>query len=139
MRIILALMLVFSAVASAEIYKWTDENGQVHFGDRPTESVKAETVEIREQKTGSMVSESQKKQWKADATTKKYQNHPVNSLPATSAGKPNRACDYAKNVLNEYRIELAQLRKRGYKQYEKVAAEDAIELWEAKVKTSCAL
>ena len=34
----LALILV-AGTSSAEIYKWVDENGVVHFSDSPTESV----------------------------------------------------------------------------------------------------
>ena len=30
----------------AEIYKWTDENGRVHFGDKPAENVSAESVTV---------------------------------------------------------------------------------------------
>ncbi len=41
--IIVALMLVAGCLCdlttAAEIYKWTDEDGKVHFGDRPPPSV----------------------------------------------------------------------------------------------------
>lgn len=38
------------ATASAEVYKWTDAEGRVHFGDRPPQG-KVETVQMPE-KTG---------------------------------------------------------------------------------------
>ena len=37
--------LVFSGPVSAEIYKWTDEHGRVHYGDKPGDNV-AQEVEV---------------------------------------------------------------------------------------------
>ena len=34
--------------ASAEIYKWTDENGLVHFGDRPPQGQQAQSISTPE-------------------------------------------------------------------------------------------
>ncbi len=39
------LMLLSAAPLAAEIYRWTDDDGTVHFGDRPRQH--AESVEIR--------------------------------------------------------------------------------------------
>jgi glutaredoxin len=49
MRIILLLFagLVFSSIADAEIYRWTDENGQVTFSDKPSPAHPAENVKLR--------------------------------------------------------------------------------------------
>lgn len=42
------LLLCFSLPASAgQIYKWTDEKGRVHIGDRPPSSVKAQPLKLR--------------------------------------------------------------------------------------------
>ena len=40
------LFLVGSFAAHAEIHKWIDENGKIHYGDRPPESNKVEQLEI---------------------------------------------------------------------------------------------
>ena len=32
------LLLLLPGIAAAGVYKWTDENGKVHFGDRPPET-----------------------------------------------------------------------------------------------------
>lgn len=53
-RIITAIVIAFSIAATctsfaSEIYKWTDEEGNVHFSDRPTES--AERLAIRSRPT----------------------------------------------------------------------------------------
>jgi hypothetical protein len=43
-----ALVLpVMDAGATDEVYRWVDENGIVHFGDRPPEQVDAEQVDIQ--------------------------------------------------------------------------------------------
>lgn len=45
------LALLWAGSAQAEIYRWIDEQGRVHFGDRRPDDVQVETVEI-EPKTG---------------------------------------------------------------------------------------
>jgi len=43
MRIFLSFLLALSALpAQAEIYKWTDANGKLHYSDRPQDGVDAE-------------------------------------------------------------------------------------------------
>lgn len=125
MRIILALMLVFSAVASAEIYKWTDENGQVHFGDRPTESVKAETVEIREQKTGRMVSGSTQQAYSTKVSEPKKK------------GTESIDCTQAKETLALLRAELRRLKLLGIEPLKEIQTASQIDLWEAQAKVMC--
>ena len=43
--LLLALLLPLG-MAAAEIYKWTDENGRVHFGDVPQAVDNTETVDL---------------------------------------------------------------------------------------------
>lgn len=47
MRVWLSLLLLPS-LASGEIYRWTDEQGRVHFGQRPA-GANAQPVEVRPQ------------------------------------------------------------------------------------------
>ncbi len=48
MRALLALLAILAAPASAagDVYKWTDAEGRVHFGDRPPADAAAEEVKI---------------------------------------------------------------------------------------------
>lgn len=48
MRLLLCFLL-FPALASAEIYRWTDEQGRVHFGQRPAAGAQAQQVEVKPQ------------------------------------------------------------------------------------------
>lgn len=41
-------LLLLPGLATAEIYRWVDANGQVHFGQRPA-AADAETIEVRPQ------------------------------------------------------------------------------------------
>lgn len=54
-RRILMLTLVMAAAPgvamSASVYKWTDENGVIHFGDRQPNGKQAEKVSVRTGKT----------------------------------------------------------------------------------------
>jgi len=44
--IVLALWLMAIALSAAEVYKWVDDNGVVHYGDRRPDQA-AETVDIK--------------------------------------------------------------------------------------------
>ena len=34
-KVVLAVVVSLPVVSMAEVYRWVDENGKVHFGDRP--------------------------------------------------------------------------------------------------------
>ena len=42
----LGLMLSGTHAVNGEIYRWTDENGQAHFGDRPPLAAESERVDV---------------------------------------------------------------------------------------------
>ena len=46
MKKFIVLMLIVIPGANAGIYKWTDSDGNIHFGDRPSESSEATEVKI---------------------------------------------------------------------------------------------
>ena len=49
--LLLPMMPIFSEVAVAEIYKWVDADGKVHFGDKPHDPVQArdaQQIKLRE-------------------------------------------------------------------------------------------
>jgi len=47
MRWIVILISALPMLASAELYRWTDENGKVHFSDQPRGGAEMEQVEER--------------------------------------------------------------------------------------------
>jgi len=45
--IVLITTLIFTISVSAEILKWTDSDGRVHFGDKPPPGAETSIVEVR--------------------------------------------------------------------------------------------
>ena len=63
MKIYLAFIITISLSANAGIYKWTDKDGNVHYGDSPQEQVKLEELNIDvESRDGITNSSSDKKE-----------------------------------------------------------------------------
>ncbi len=48
---LLILLLSLGQGAAADVYRWVDENGRVHFGDRPPANEAAETTTVETQDT----------------------------------------------------------------------------------------
>jgi len=46
-RVIFFALVMISQHCVADIYKWTDDRGNVHFGDSPPENKKAEKIDVR--------------------------------------------------------------------------------------------
>lgn len=100
------LFLLLSPVALSDAVKWVDEQGHVHFGDRPPDNQKVETeaVELKEApKTGMTEAElaEQRKRvnsYKAEVQRQEYlerqpqTNSDKNTSPAPNSTKrvPNR-------------------------------------------------
>ena len=44
--LLVAALIAWSGMASAVVYKWTDAQGKLQYGDRPPDGVHAEVVEL---------------------------------------------------------------------------------------------
>ena len=51
----LALLILFALPAHADIYKWTDENGKVHYGDQAPANPKTKTLNVKPAQPSSAV------------------------------------------------------------------------------------
>lgn len=51
-RLILLLALSFSSMAYAEIYKWVDDQGRIHYSDKPVKNSTQINVNTQKQSTG---------------------------------------------------------------------------------------
>ncbi len=56
------ISLAISAIATAEIYKWVDEDGVVHYSDNPPQDAESETVQLRSTTPPAGSSEALKRQ-----------------------------------------------------------------------------
>ena len=97
--VILFATLVLSAtqaVAKDEIYRWVDENGVVHFGDRPDGQTNSEVIEIK--------------------------SDPGTSAPAYSAPTATDSSQQEPSVAEKIRIDRAERRKEAAEQQEAIDA-----------------
>jgi hypothetical protein len=83
-----AVLLVWSGIASATVYKWVDAQGKVQYGDSPPDGVNAEVVEM----PGSHAA--------APAPAQR---------PATASAKPSTTEDGAKKAVDS---DVAQSREK---------------------------
>ncbi|MDX1507075.1 MAG: DUF4124 domain-containing protein [Woeseiaceae bacterium] len=69
---------------AAEIYKYTDENGNVHYGDRPSGNAQEETVYVASQRTNNAAVQA--------AYSERYKAEPEAQSPAeqTAAEEPEQ-------------------------------------------------
>lgn len=137
MRSLFLLLATLSFSAFAQVYKWTDENGNVHFGNQPPPG-QQEEVHIRESKTGSMVTDSQREM--LDQIDQERADRRADNDIAATSQQPraeSSSCRKAKIILQRYENELDQLLRRGYKQSERRDAEDRVTRWESEVAYYC--
>jgi lysyl-tRNA synthetase class I len=51
--VFLIVLILINSISAAEIYQWVDENGKVHFSDKPpAQGKQAKTREVTESKSG---------------------------------------------------------------------------------------
>ena len=117
MKVIFILfMFLFSTSVCSEIYKWTDENGKLHFTDKPTNRINVETVELSRINTfkGVVVETS---------TSKIKKSHKKKSVVMYSTdwcGVCKRAKAYFKANHIAYRDYDIDKNKRAYKKYKQL-------------------
>lgn len=58
MKILIVLLFLFIPPVHAGIYKWTDSDGNVHFGDRPANPSTATEIDIRDDRNTGVTTSS---------------------------------------------------------------------------------
>lgn len=89
--LLVTVLMAMAATAGADIYKWTDKDGVVHFGDNATGARKAEKVEVREVTTFTHVTYEKRK---ALPTTTAAGSKPVILYGTTWCGYCKKARAY---------------------------------------------
>ena len=106
MKKIIVLMLLAVPVANAGIYKWTDSDGNIHFGDRPVESNEATELNITiNKKTGITNSSGNKKD-------REYLLKKIEDDKEDDAEKREK-----KKALNKKRKKICNAYKRNYQSH----------------------
>jgi len=105
-RIAAALLLVFSVSAGAGVYKWVDENGQVHYGDAP-QGESSEQLDLNNKKADPAADnetgrrEYRKKLLDSYATERKQKQEQKAKQEEQQAEQKQR-CDQARKRLYDY-------------------------------------
>lgn len=142
MKLLLILLATVSFSATAQVYKWTDANGVTHFGQQPPPG-QQERIDVKPASgsasgnSGGAESDIIRQARKLDRRNRQEAidrqqervaaaaNARENSDPEDSWG-----CEYAKEQIEEYEIDLRELGRKGYKQWEK----DQVESWLAEAE-----
>lgn len=104
--LLITLLLFFSVFANADIYKWTDENGKVHYGDKPTTSSKQ--LNISEEKSTSSTSSDETREERRQRITDAMTDDRLERDKKKAEAKKkktdkNRLCVQAKDRLKNYK------------------------------------
>ncbi|MEZ5508290.1 MAG: DUF4124 domain-containing protein [Gammaproteobacteria bacterium] len=95
MRWLIICSLLWIVTAQAEIYKWVDERGNVHFGDAPPEHVKTETVTPNTERQGVRLTEpAAADAWKQTVLTPPVPEVSASDPRAIPSTRPPAAVDY---------------------------------------------
>lgn len=97
-----AILFLLSSPLSASVYKWVDESGQVHYGERPG-NTEAEKVTIRQNETTKpRIIKSDKENTDSDKEQK-----------AEEPAKPKHSKKQQRQYCNEAKSDLATINNHG--------------------------
>ena len=102
----ITLLLFFSSLANAGIYKWTDENGRVHYGDKPATDGEELNIQVKESVAPIKNDETRKerRQRISDSMTDDRLDRKKKKDEAKKKkAKSNRQCVQAKDRLKRYK------------------------------------
>lgn len=118
MRLIMILLAALSFQATAQVYKWVDENGVTHFGNQPPPGEKEE-VEIRPSSSGSSAAAAEsdiirqarelERKRQIEAAERRYE-----SASAARNESPDYICKGAENRLESAKERWEAKRRQGY-------------------------
>ncbi|MEM7469309.1 MAG: DUF4124 domain-containing protein [Pseudomonadota bacterium] len=102
------LMMIFSITVSAEVYKWVDEEGVTHFGQKPPTNQNAETVNVSGgAKTGAVKS--------LDPDTQKAADGMAEALLSEQSSSDELDCGQAVSYGRDGIDSMLQVGRKNYK------------------------
>ena len=100
--LLLVLSTLFLATAQAEVYKWVDKDGNVHFGDRPTSAAPATVVKNQPTNTSSTTSSAKADTWQEDYQAAKEEKASKQKEQQAKKQKITAICNELKSQLAGY-------------------------------------
>lgn len=94
-------LLFINTPVIAEVYKWTDKNGNVHFGDRPVDQESTTIVNVKPTNSTQAIIPKENK-WQKDYQTAKKEKALKKDEKAKSDKLVKSVCDKAKSRLAIY-------------------------------------
>jgi hypothetical protein len=106
MRTVLAIALLLAAAAAthAQVYRWVDEQGKVHYGERPPSGAKATPVETKPAGPPAAANPN------ADASQQERDFQRRRMEREQAEARDQKAADKARQQCERERTRLAQLR-----------------------------
>lgn len=102
----LSLLWVAFAPASAQVYKWIDENGRTHYGERPPQGRKAQEVDQRLANPGPAPAKAAEPDWKAKDL--EFRGRRIEAEQAEARQKQQETAN--RQACNRARDHLAQMK-----------------------------
>ena len=137
------LLIAFCLAAEgAEVYRWVDENGKVHFSDKPKQG--AETVEVDgPQKQSDSVSDQERlkknAEWFAEQQQRREQElqQRKQQQAKSNSTKKVSACKGYRNKLADKQNELEVRKRAGLRVATENQLKAQIEVLERKIEREC--
>ena len=127
MRHLLLIAALLPTLATAEIYRWTDEQGRVHFGQRPVAG--AEPVQVKPQ----VVERDEHTREREARSQRFYEARREEQQQATAAAASQR--EARASECRELRTRLAQM-PEGFRYYREGASAERIYYRDEETDTS---
>ncbi len=108
LKLIPLLLVLLATSASAGIYRWVDENGQVHFGTRPpADASNSSEVKIRKQQQSTTEEApvnraEQRSRYLEQRQREKAERKEKKAKELKRKKQRDQACAYSKDKLKEY-------------------------------------
>ncbi len=137
---VIFLLLSWSMLSTAEIYKWTDASGRVHFTDQPVDNAETVDVQIKALTPEEMAAAAEKRRFFVEQQRlRRTRNKAASQSGYGKYYKKNNQgnCRYYKEKLEYAQQRRQNLKLQGYTVGEKEQAEERIHNAQARVKQYC--
>jgi len=138
MRLILLLLTALSFPALAQVYKWTDADGNVHFGNQPPPG-QSEEVKIRASSPGDMGASQKEKLVSSDSaeSTVVTENAPETAFVRARESANRNACNLARLELESAERMLTLAQSQGAYNFVLKRRAQTVEHWRDRVELHC--
>lgn|SRR5690606_6170026 len=144
MRFLALLLITLSFSAVAQVYKWTDENGVTHFGTQPPPGQR-QAVDVKPASGSGASSDGGAESLiirQARNLEREKRAEEVRRYSSQSSSEPEKpenswSCKYERERVEEYKILLRELGRKGYRQSEKDRLESRLRAAERQAERDC--